>query len=128
MIIISPVPALVTSFLLAGLAPALPAAPATPDEAVIVQHCLDEGASESECACGLEAAREILTPAEMGVVAELAPSLSDETDMQAALLRAPELMREKGLDFNTFLTVLDKVVQHSELVEARCTDQPGAAQ
>lgn len=122
MIIISPVPAILSSFLLAGLTPALPAAPATPDEQVIVDHCLAEGASESECACGLEAAREILTPAEMGIVAELAPALSNETSVDAALMRAPALMQERGMDFEDFMLVLDKVVQHSEIVETRCAD------
>lgn len=120
MIIVSLVPLVFGPVLLASI---VPAAPMTADEAVIVQHCLEEGASDAECACGLQAARELLTPAEMGIVAELAPSLSGEESVDAALLRAPEVMREKGLDFDAFLVVLDKVVQHAEIVEARCTDE-----
>ncbi len=90
------------------------------DEAVILSNCIDRGASEAECACGLDAAREIMTPREMGLVAALAPDLSGETEVEAALIRAMQVAQERGFSLEEFFAAAQKVEIYAAEVEARC--------
>jgi len=116
---------LIAPFLLAGLAVN---APLSADEQAIFSHCVAEGASEAECACGIDAAREIMTPREVSLVAELAPELSGETSLDSALARAPQLIEEHGFSLAEFGVAMQKVVTYSDTVEQRCADPaPGPA-
>lgn len=114
--------ALAATFLLTGLAID---APLSADEQVIASDCLERGASEAECACGVNAARSIMTPREVSLLAALVPALSDATDMQTALLMAPQVAQDEGFTPREFAAAMQKVFEHASTVEEQCGD--GAA-
>ncbi len=97
-------------------------APLSADEEVLAEHCLAHGGSTDECACGIEMARELMTPREVSLMAEVGPSLSGETDLGEALIKAPEIAAEKGFSPSEFAGVMQKVFEYAGVVEERCDD------
>lgn len=112
--------ALASQVLLTGLALDMPL---SADEEVIARDCLARGASETECACGINVARGVMTPREVSLLAALVPSLSETTELEAALLMAPQIAQQEGFSPREFAAAMQKVFEHSTAVEQQCDDE-----
>lgn len=105
-------------------------APMSPSEQVLVGQCLAEGASASECACGLEFARERLTVRQMDLFAELTPMMADlpnvstaEAETVAAVMAAAmERAQEQGYSADEIIAAMGIAFENADAVVAACDD------
>lgn len=99
----------------------------TADEQAIIDECLTQGASAAECSCGVEQARQVMTEREVSLLAAMVPQLSGETDLEVALMAAPQIAQEQGFTTAEFAAAMQKIFAHYTVVETQCADPVPAA-
>jgi len=90
-------------------------------EATLFEACRAKGGTERECACGLDIAREALTPRELALFAALTPYL-ERDDLAAALPEALARADALGYSPGEVASAIAVVYEHAERVEAACAE------
>ena len=94
----------------------------TEDEAIVIATCLDRGAEQAECECGLDVARDRLTPKEMRLFAAMAPLFYEDFDhVGQAISAGLRLGRDAGFSDAETLGVALKIYNASGEIEAACS-------
>ncbi len=97
--------------------------PMTADEArgAILETCVAEGASRSECACGYDIAEQEMTERQLVMFAELRPYFEAEDPMQA-LPQALTYAESLGYTPEEVADAITIAFDHAERVETTCSE------